>query len=155
MVYHFNAIWHAWLCLRAWIKCKMYCLALLIYHACTICLGIHCRFFPSRSQIYCLFLFRRLSPSHRDAVVLLSAFWQWSGVRAVNHVRLASLPYYPETCGRLQSPVKCQRGAVCNLSEQTLPQDTAAVFFLCNAANKKKTTVRFGCCCFKQDHILQ
>ncbi len=31
-------------------------------------------------------------------------------------------------CGRLQNPVKCQRGSLYNLSEQTLPQDTAAVF---------------------------
>ena len=65
-----------------------------------------------------------------DAVFLISGFCQWSGDRGVHHVRLASLPYYPEMCGRLQSPVKCQRGALYNLSVQTLPQDTAAVFSL-------------------------
>lgn len=87
-------------------------------------------FFSLRS--YIVSLFHRLSLLHWDAVFLISWICQWSGDRGVHHVRLASLSYYPEMCGRLQSPVKCQRGALYNLLVQTLPQDTAAVLF-CNA----------------------
>lgn len=69
-------------------------------------------------------------PSCDAAVFLLSGMSYWSGDRDVHHVRLVSLPYYPEICGRLQSPVKCQRGALNNLSQQTLPQDTADICLL-------------------------
>lgn len=94
--------------------------------------------FPLASFVLCLF--HRLSPSHWEAVFLISGSRQWSGDRVVHHVRLASLPYYPEMCGRLQNPVKCQRGSLYNLSVQTLPQDTAAVFFFfpsCSATKKE------------------
>lgn len=88
---------------------------------------------PYVSRIYSIFLCSyALSPpfavclSH--IVFLISWSCQQSGDRGVHHVRLASLSYYQEMCGRLQSPVKCQRGVLYNLSVQTLPQDTAAVF---------------------------
>lgn len=51
---------------------------------------------------------------------------RWQGC---HYVRLASLPYYPGMCGSLQTPDKCQRSSVYNNWVQTLPQDTAAVFF--------------------------
>ena len=97
-------------------------------------------FLPSR--LICIVpLFHRLSPSHWEAVFLISGSRQWSGDRVVHHVRLASLPYYPEMCGRLQNPVKC---SLYNLSVQTLPQDTAAVFFFfpsCSATKKENEEV--------------
>lgn len=97
-------------------------------HLSAICLWIHSILF-FRMCCLSLSLFHRLSPSQEDAVFIISGFGQRSGDRGLHHVRLANLPHYPEMWGRLQSPVKCQGGgSLNNLSEQTVPQDTAAVF---------------------------
>lgn len=108
----------------------MKCIALhgsSIIHSPSVCRFLS--FFLSLSLYFCL----SLSLSVSLALVCCRfnirtpPVIRWQGCTPSQISKSAVLP--EKMCGRLQTPDKCQRGSMYNLWVQTLPQDTAAVFY--------------------------
>lgn len=106
---------------------KIYCLAWLIYHAFTICLGI----FSAHSPLCCVSVSLSVSLSLRccNFSVTVLPVIRWRGHGACHISKSALWPKNKWGWGGFKSTDKCRGGSLFNLRVQTLPQDIASVFF--------------------------
>lgn len=105
---------------------KIYCLAWLIYHAFTICLGN----FSAHSPLCCVSVSLSVSLSSwccNFSVTALPVI-RWRGHGACQISKSAVWPKN-KWGGGFKSTDKCRGGSLFNLRVQTLPQDIASVFF--------------------------